>query len=124
MLEHELSGRFDVPHAAGMTALWSSWARQVYRDAPGRFARLGTEVFGLPYTENELQTAENAIHAMEDFFDAMHMPRTLGALGIRLTEEDLQALAAQYMDSTGGMAGSIRRLTTEDVLAILKDASQ
>ena len=42
LLEHEMGGMFDVAHGAGLSAIWGSWARYVYKeskDLPTRIFR-------------------------------------------------------------------------------------
>lgn len=46
-LEHELGGMYDVAHGAGLTALWGTWAKYVYKNKPDRFARLAVKVLGV-----------------------------------------------------------------------------
>ena len=46
-MEHELGGLFDVTHGAGLTALWPTWARYVYRDCLPRFVRFAKNVMGV-----------------------------------------------------------------------------
>ena len=46
-LEHELSGMFDVAHAAGLSALWGSWARYVMNVNVSRFVRFAVNVMGV-----------------------------------------------------------------------------
>lgn len=43
-LEHELGGMFDVTHGAGLSAVWPSWARYVYKDCLPRFVKFARDV--------------------------------------------------------------------------------
>lgn len=120
MLEHELSGMFDVTHAAGMTALWGSWARTVYRLQPDRFEKLAMHVLEVEESE---EVALAGIESLEAFFRSIGLPTNLKELGLELSEAQRNALADSYMESTGGLAGSIKKLNRDDVRRILEMAS-
>lgn len=92
-LEHELGGRYDVAHGAGLAALWGSWARYVYTENPERFAQFATNVFDIPYGADLEKTALLGIEAMEDFFRSIQMPTSLHELGLNLSEEEIHQLA-------------------------------
>ena len=47
MLEHEIGGMFDVAHGAGLSAIWGSWARYVYKDCTNRFVRFALNVMNV-----------------------------------------------------------------------------
>lgn len=96
-LGHELSGMFNIPHGESLTIMWPAWARYVYRDAPGRFARFGRNVWGIQ-EGNEERAALAAIRATEQYFhDVLKLPicfsqamgvqddATLGDLALRST---------------------------------------
>lgn len=46
-LEHEISGMFNVIHGAGLTAIWGSWARYVYKTNANRFIQFATNVLNI-----------------------------------------------------------------------------
>ena len=74
-MEHELGGMFDVTHGAGLSAVWPSWARYVYRDCLPRFVKFARTVMDVEGTSDE-DTALKGIAALEDFFRSIHMPRS------------------------------------------------
>lgn len=64
-LEHEIGGMFDVAHGAGLTAIWGSWARYVYRDCLSRFSRFAVNVMQIDPKDKEEETvAIEGIEAM------------------------------------------------------------
>ena len=100
-LEHELGGKYDIAHGAGLCAVWSSWARTVMPANPARFAKFATRVLGVEAGANDVETANRGIDAMEDFFHSIGMPTRISEMGITPTDEDLHELAYKctFMDT-------------------------
>ena len=118
-LEHELGGMFDVTHGAGLSAVWPSWARYVYRDCLPRFAR---DVMGVEPGASDEETALQGIAALEDFVRSIHLPVTLRELGVEPTEEQILAMAASFAGSAGGKKGTAKELYEADMAAIYRMA--
>ena len=92
-LGHPLSGRFDVPHGASLTAVWGSWAEYVWQDDPERFAKFAERVWGITEGTTE-QRARSGIEATVNYFREMEMPTNFTELGIGIQgKESLDALA-------------------------------
>ncbi len=117
-LEHELGGRYDIAHGAGLAAVWGSWARYVYRDCLPRFAQFAVRVMGVPDAGGAQATALRGIETLESFFRSIGMPTSLRELGITPTEADLDALARGCALAAGGKKGSARVLYEADMRAI------
>lgn len=122
MLEHEISGMFDVAHPAGLAAVWGSWARYVYKDALPRFKRFAINVMGVENSGSDEQIALKGIEAMESFYRSIQMPTSLKELGIAPTDEQLKTLAKMCSIATNDAAGSVRILKEADMLEIYKMA--
>lgn len=105
-LGHALSAKYDVAHGASLAAVWGSWARYQYREAPQRFARYARSVWGVQEQEDEL-AAQAGIEKTEAFFREIGMPVSLEELGVKPGEEELRALA---MDATMGDTVKLSRL--------------
>ncbi len=121
-LEHELGGMFDVAHGAGLAALWGSWARYVNHAAKDRFVRFAINVLGVVPGTTEEKTIEKGIRVMEDFYRSIHMPTSLGELGISPTDEEIEQMAASCEQATGGANGCVIPLKKEDMVQIYKMA--
>jgi len=119
-LEHELGGLYDVAHGAGLTAIWGSWARYVYRDCLPRFRRFAVNVMGVEPAGTDEAIALKGIEATEAFFRRIHMPTNLRELGLDPTEDELKAMALKCAEGVGGAKGSARLLREEDMLAIYR----
>ncbi len=100
-LEHELGGKYDIAHGAGLCAVWSSWARTVMPTNPSRFAKFAVHVMDVQPGADDTETANLGIDAMERFFESIGMPTRINQMGIDLTEEDMRELAykCSFMDT-------------------------
>ena len=114
---------FDVAHGAGLAAVWGSWARYVYQNCMPRFVRFAHNVMGVELGLSDDETALLGIERMEDFFRSIHMPTSLGELGVHPTEDQLCELAHKCKIAVGGLLGSAKRLDESDMLAIYKAAN-
>ncbi len=119
-LEHELGGLYDVAHGAGLTAIWGSWARYVYRDCLPRFRRFAVNVMGVEAVGTDEEIALKGIEAMEAFYRRIHMPTNLRELGVNPTEDELKEMARKCAIGVGGAKGSARLLREADMLAIYR----
>ena len=119
-LEHELGGLYDVAHGAGLTAVWGSWARYVYKNCLPRFKRFAVNVMGVEPAGSDEEIALKGIEAMEDFYRRIKMPTNLRELGVSPTEEDLKTMAHKCAVGVGGAKGSAKLLNEADMLAIYR----
>lgn len=110
-IEHELSAEYDVPHGAGLAAIWGSWARYVLDVDPERFVKLGEGVFG---ESDPIKTIEK----FEDFFRSIGMPTNLKELGLDFDEAACRnaALGVTFQDAR--TIGNFKVLNTEDIFNI------
>lgn len=121
-MEHELGGMFDVAHGAGLASIWGSWARYVNYAAKDRFVKFACNVMDVIPEENEDDTIQKGIEAMEAFYHSIHMPASLKELGVDPTDEQISQMAKSCDAATGGNTGCIVKLSVEDMEAIYKSA--
>lgn len=121
-LEHELGGMFDVAHGAGLSAIWGSWARYVYKYIPHRFASLAVNVYGISPCGTEDETAVRGIEATEDFFRSLEMPVTIKELGVEPTDRQIEEMADKCCVVCGGTLGTALPLHRDDMINIYKAA--
>ena len=124
MLEHELSGMFDVAHGAGLSAVWPSWARYVYKHDIPRFAQFATRVMGVQNNYfNPEETALRGIAALEDFFRSISMPTTIAELGIPdLTEKQIDEMVKKCSWEGARTVGQFVKLQNSDMKNIYEMA--
>ncbi len=120
-LEHELSAIYDVAHGAGLSAIWSSWARYVKHTDPSRFAKLGRLVFGFEDNDPD-DAAEKTIQAFERTFTDFGMPVRISGLGIDATDDVCRMLAEKASLKGAKTLGNFQVLQTEDMYRIFKAA--
>ena len=122
-LEHELSAIYDVAHGAGLSAIWSSWARYVKQTDPSRFAKLGRLVFGIEDKDTG-KAADQTIDAFEKTFESFGMPVRISGLGIDATDEVCRMLAEKASLRGAKTLGNFRILKTEDMYRIFRAAAR
>jgi len=114
LIEHSLSGLYDVPHGAGLAVVMLGWLRAHHRTAAARIGTLGRRLFGLSELEPQA-TADRTIARFQAWLHSVNAPLTLDDLDIPAT--DIPRIAA----NTSGLA-RIWRLadyTPDRVAAIL-----
>lgn len=127
-LEHELGGMFDVDHAAGLSAIWASWARFVYKSDIGRFAQYAVRVWNCEIDFQNLEkTALDGIRKTEEFFESIGMPISLKTLlnekGIdRITEEQMREMAQKSTYDNKRRIGNFVVLSEDDMVSIYRAA--
>ena len=122
-LEHELGALYGVTHGAGLTAVWPSWARYVYKNCLPRFVKFAVNVMGVAPGASDEETALQGIAAMEDYFRSIGMPVTIRELlGKEITEEEIALLAKNCALATGGKVGSAMVLYEADMANIFRMA--
>lgn len=115
-LEHELGGMFDVAHGAGLSAVWGSWARYVYKTDVMRFVQFAVNVLGVPNNfKDPEKTALAGIRAMENFYRFIGMPTSIRELGVELTDEQIHELAYKCSFKKTRTIGNFQILNMEDI---------
>ncbi len=111
-IEHSLSALFNVPHGAGLSVIVPAWMKW-YRDRnPAQFDRFARTVFGV-------ESGEQGIAALQDWYDKIGTPTHLPQLGIK--ETDLSAIVENVQHNVR-VFGIAETYTPEVVTAILKNA--
>ena len=121
-LEHEVSGMYPkVTHGAGLTALWCSWARYVYKANISRWLQYSANVWNLDIDyEHPEKTIESAIDLQEQYYTSLGMPVGLKALGVE--ESSLPKLALDCSRSKTRTLTGYKPLAYDDILAIYQMA--
>jgi alcohol dehydrogenase len=118
MIEHELSGEYDVAHGAGLSVIFPAWMKFVYKQRLPQFIKFAMRVWNVDYDYNTPErTAREGIQRFEQFYRQSCMPVRLGELGIGTDRFELMANRIIYYDQ--GRIGGFVKLCKEDVLAIL-----
>lgn len=123
-LEHELGGKYDIAHGAGLCAVWSSWARTVMPTNPARFAKFAVNVMDVAPGADDMETANRGIDAMEAFFQSIGMPTRINQMGINLTEDDMRELAHKCSFMNTRKIGKFVQLDREAIYEIYQKAKE
>ena len=118
-IEHELSGIYDVPHGAGLAVVFPAWMKYVYKHDIERFVQFAVRVWNAEQDFfNPEQTALEGIRRLEDFFRSIGLPVRLSELDI--PNDRLEEMAEKTKKGADGKVGQFVKLTTKDVLNILR----
>ena len=120
-LGHALSARYDVTHGDSLSAVWGSWAKELYKGAVPRFARFAEKVWGICESDEE-KAALLGIEKTVDFFKSIGMPVSLKDLGIDTSDADLEALSLDATMQGTVKLSRIRPLDANDVKKIYEAA--
>jgi NADP-dependent alcohol dehydrogenase len=89
MIEHALSGIYNIPHGAGLSIVMPAWMKWYLPRNPSQFERFAREIFGL-------KSGEAGIAALEQWFVTIKSPVRLGEVNIPAA--DIEAIAANAAD--------------------------
>ncbi len=118
---HALSARYDVTHGDSLSAVWGSWAKELYRGALERFAKYARKVWEISEEDDE-KAALSGIEKTVEFFKSIGMPVSLSDLKLVPDDDDFKALS---LDATKGdtvKLSKIRPLDASDVEKIYRAA--
>jgi alcohol dehydrogenase YqhD (iron-dependent ADH family) len=116
MIEHEISGIYDVAHGAGLAVVFPAWQQYVYKKDINRFAQFANRVWGVEYKPTDLEgMALEGIAKMKSFFSSIGMP-------VSLKELDIPADRIDEMATKVLCKGDFLPLTPEHAAAILRIA--
>jgi alcohol dehydrogenase len=83
MIEHELSGIYDVTHGAGLAVVFPAWMKYVYTHDIARFTQFASRVWNVEIDfAHPDRTAIEGIARLEGFFKSIGLPVTLRELKI------------------------------------------
>jgi hypothetical protein len=114
LLEHELSGLYDVTHGAGLAVMFPAYMRYAVDVDVERFRRLAVRVWNVPDSpEDPRGVALAGIRSMEKFFREIGMPVRFAEIGAK--EEDIDLLTEKlFAGRKGETFGAFCPLSRED----------
>ena len=117
MIEHELSGIYDIPHGEGLAIVFPAWMRFVYKDNILKFAQFAQRVWNVDTDLNDLEwTAVEGISRVEAFYREIGLPVSLSEIGIG--EDKFEEMAAKCVED--GSVGQFRELKKDDIMEIYR----
>jgi len=122
-LAHELGGRFNVSHGAGLSAMWGAWAEYCWSTDARRFAQYAKSVWGVEEADTE-KTTLAGIEKTVQFFASIGMPVSLSQLGLGVLPESVICELAESCVFYGKrLVGNFRPLDKEDIIKIYQLAN-
>ncbi|MBS4206611.1 iron-containing alcohol dehydrogenase [Bacillus sp. FJAT-50079] len=117
MIEHEVSGIYDVAHGAGLAAIFPGWMRYVYKENPERFVQFSTRVWDVEHSfGDEESIILEGISRYENFLKEIALPTKLSELNI--SNEKFEEMAEKCVKY--GPIGNFKKLNQDDVFRILE----
>ena len=117
VIEHELSGLYDLTHGAGLAIIFPAWMKYVYKSNMDRFIQFAVRVWNVEMNFNDPEsTILEGIKKMEEFFTSIDMPTRLSQANIN--SDRFEEMASKATEN--GSVGSFMKLSQEDVLNIYK----
>ena len=111
---HQVCGLYpEVAHAAGLSAIWGSWARYVYKYDLIRWQVFAKEIWN---TNDVLK----AIKKQEDYYHKIKMPISLRELKVK--KSDLNKMALRLSNNKSTCLGGVKNLNYSDMLKIYQNA--
>jgi alcohol dehydrogenase YqhD (iron-dependent ADH family) len=87
MLEHPLSGIYDIAHGAGLSIVIPGWMKYASGKDSGKFARFAENVLGIKRDSRKV-TAEKGITTLKGWFDKIGSPTSFSAAKIPASDLD------------------------------------
>lgn len=112
MIEHALSALFNIAHGAGLAIVIPAWMKWYKGQNTVQFERFAKEVFGL-------ETADEGIAALENWFNSIGAPVTLSAANISRERIDDIAENAHGLALLWGMG---EEYSAQTIATILQNA--
>lgn len=119
MIEHELSGIYDIAHGAGLSVIFPAWMQYVYKIDINRFMQFAIRVMDvdMPFEAPE-KIAQEGIRRLKSFYSEIGLPVSLRELNIPGDRfEEMAQKGVKY-----GELGNFKKLHKEDILKILNIA--
>lgn len=89
LIEHPLSGIYDIAHGAGLSITIPAWLTWKARKDSSKIAQFGRNVFGIEEKDQNI-AAEKTIDTLKDWFDKIGSPTSFQKAGI--PESDIEKI--------------------------------
>ena len=118
MIEHEISGIYDVAHGAGLAVVFPAWMKYVLQHDLNRFVQWSVRVWNVDLDVfNPEAVARAGIESLEAFFRSIGLGTRLADLGIK--GDRIDEMANKCTDGDTHTVGHFVKLDREAVRRIL-----
>lgn len=111
-IEYTLSALLDIPHAAGLSIIFTQWLDLAWERRPQRLAKLSEAVFGF----------SDAPRCFRKLIADLCLPMHLSEIGKALTENDIQRISSYLTKDRRVCIGSYITLDHDDIRLILSNS--
>lgn len=119
VMEHQLSGFYDIAHGAGLSITFPAWMRYVAQSNPGKLFQFSTEVLGVEGDHyNPERTVQEGIDRFERILRDSGLPTHLSEAGIG--DERLEEMALRCTGGGVRTIGAYVPLGKSDIVNILR----
>lgn len=119
LIEHEISGEYDIAHGAGLSIIFPAWMKHVYKVDKRRFVQFANRIFGIDYNSvDDDNTIFESIRHLEMFYKSIGLPTRLSDINIDSSKFDTMTERLFYARKSP--VGQFKELSKEDVLDIFK----
>ena len=121
LIEHEISGIYDLAHGAGLALIFPAWMKHVYRHDLPRFVQFATRVWNVDQDHFDPEaTALAGIARLEEFWGSLGLHTRISACGI--SNDRFDEMASKCTNDGKESVGNFVKLSREDVLQIYRMA--
>lgn len=118
LIEHEISGIYDVAHGAGLAVVFPAWMKYVLQHDLSRFVQWSVRVWNVEMDVfNPEAVARSGIEKMEEFFRSIGLGTRLADLGIQ--GDRINEMADKCTDGNTHTVGNFVKLDCQAVQKIL-----
>ena len=117
MLEHSISGLFNVPHGAGLSVIIIGWTKYAAKHMPFKLAQFGINVFNIKRKKNENihMVAKLTASMLKKWFKTIKCPTKLSELNIKKNKFNIisESILKEIKKETKGLEGDKLKDFTE-----------
>jgi len=119
LIEHELSGIYDIAHGEGLAIVFPAWMKYTYKNDIDRFVQFAVRVWNVEndYFDKE-KTALAGIAAYESFLSSIGLPVRLSEINIG--SDRFEEMAQKATDNDNHTLGNFVTLKKDDIVKIYK----
>jgi alcohol dehydrogenase YqhD (iron-dependent ADH family) len=122
MIEHEVSGIYDVAHGAGLAVMFPAWMKHVLSHDLDRFVQWAVRVWNVELDIFDREaTARLGIARMEAFFRSLGLATTLDGLGVG--DDRIAEMADKCTEAGARTIGNFVKLDRAAVAEVLRLAA-
>ncbi len=124
MMQHSMSGYFDISHGRGLALLLPRWLKYVGSEKPEKIIQLGDRVFSMELeTHHPFEAVDKVIDRIIEWLEDIGAWLFMDDLGIPNDPEIFEKMAQDVIRIYGdkkGVIGGIKPLGKDDIIEIFK----